>query len=749
MHTMSTLQESGPAMLPFGRRWAAMLVLAMASLFATNAVAQDCSEKLRIARESKRKGDYKQAIKQFQAAKGDCGTDRSKEIETEVLGVFDKIDSLKERAERDRVKAEIALRFAYDQKLKAERNEAEANRQRAIARKALDSVQILLDTVQTLIAKGRELQNTFADSSTARYLYKTGLGHFNYDTITQTRDYQNALTYFALARFLQPTDTLTYLVQASQIGAKAEQAFRDGKLDLAKVGYDSIRLLLANIGHETFFEQRRLTQIETVTALFKNFQNKTRSSAEVVVLDGDWWTVPEAMQEYKSIKNITFSNNTSNFLHLPSVLAKMEGMNTLIFNNCPNIRTLHDWVQVPALEKLIVRGNANLFTLDHLEQVPLLGYLVIERCPALTYVEGCRNLQYFSTAFSRQVRTEKLLAENTGLRELYLADLPDDTLHIERLSQLESLGLARMPTYKIGGLERSTTLKTLEMNELSRLTTFGLPTPLEAIEVANCDSLNNFDSWKPSDQLTKIVLFENDRLARLPDWRNYPNLTTLVIQNDEDLQWVYGTRSLSKAENIYLINNPSLVTSSINVGYGFEWGVNITSGKIEYEHRRRAKFRNGRPDLGYKGMAAYVRKRFDHESNQQTRLAQGWLLGGMVNYYSPYWFYTGAGVGLARSYSSFGDNNDIVSERTHFVWLNTLGTQFAPYFLKKDKLSLNMDLYTVFEGKDYYIIPSFGITYYRTLGMHRNTHFIRRGDARRHIWVNGKRKQIGDAAGQF
>ncbi len=709
--------------------------------------AQDCDEKLRIARRTKESGDLKLAIKQYQAAKGDCGLDKSKIIETEVLDVFERIDSLKKRADRDRIRAEIALKYAYEKNLSAERNEAEANRQRAIARQALDSVQVLLDTVQSLIAKGRELQSTFADSSTAHYLYQTGLGHFGYDTIAQARDYQNALTYFALARFLKPSDTLTYLVRASQIGTAAEQAFRAGQLDKAKIGYDSIRLLMANIRHETVFEDYRLFQIKLVSELFADFQTKARSSTEIVTLEGDWWTVPEAMKDYPGIKNITFANNASNFTQLPGALAQLPGLVSLTFENCSNIRTLKSWSEVTNLQQLVVRNNANLYTLDHLEQLPQLAYLSIDRCPALTYVKGCSNLTYFSTAFSRQVRSKKLLSENDGLRELYLADLPDDTLHVDRLTQLEILSLERMPTNKLAGLERSSMLKKLNINELSKLTTFTPPVQLEAIKVTNCDSLSNFDSWKPSDQLTKILLYHNDRLARLPDWRNYPNLTTILIQNDEELQWVYGTKSLLKAENIYLINNPNLVTSSINVGFGFEWGVNISSGKIEYEHRRRVKMKNGRPDLGFKAMGAYIQKVFDHESAQPQRTARGWLLGGMVNYYSPYWFYTGAGVGIAGSYSQFANNNS--ADNTHFVWLNTLGTQLAPSFLRKDKISLTMDLYTIFEGKDYYILPSFGLTYFHTLGMHRKTHFIRAGDARRHVWVNGKRKPIGRAAEQF
>lgn len=722
-----------------------ILLCCFLAFFAQISVAQDCDEKLKIARATKASGNLRLALKQFQAAKGDCKEDLGDDIEKEIFDIFEKIDSLKGVAEYDRRKAQSALLYAINAKAAETKSRVEAERSRQIAAEALDSIRILLGTVQTLIAKGRELQNTFADSSTAQYLYKTAIQHFNYDTITQTRDYQNALTYFALARFLQPSDTLAHFVRASQHGIYAEQRFIAGDLDSARFHYDSVLFFLRAIPWESKFERKRLGQIAHVDSLFRSFKTKYREGQDVVDLKGDWWTLPEKMADYQAVKNIRFVDNQFNFNHLPGVLTQMPNVVSVTFDQCINLRILKNWSHLPNLKQLIVRNNQNLYALNNLDQLPTLQRLTIDNCPALTWVEGCCELRFFETRTSPQVRLARLLQENNNLLELRLADLRDDTIRINNLKLLEILSLSRMRTSRLDGLDQNTHLKSLAIDQLSNLTYFAPPVQLQSVRINNCDSLSSITNWKPSDQLTEIYLYENNKLHQMPDWRNYPNLKTLLIQNDNELKRIYGTKSLREAEHIYIINNPDLITNSVHVGFGFEWGVNVSSVKLEYEHRRRTSFsrlnRDRLADLGFKAVAAYAWKDFDYITPAPRRTSEGYLAGAVINYYSPLWVYTGAGLGVGRFTSRFSDNTSTSS--THLVWINNLGAQFAPPFLKKDKMSINMDLYTVFVKRDYYILPSFGLTYYHTLGMHRNAHFIRKGDARRYIWVDGKKREIG------
>jgi hypothetical protein len=701
------------------------------------ASAQDCDEKLRIARKSKERGDYRLAITQYQAAAADCGdrdTVKANQIKTGILDIFIEIEGLKTKAEKALQDAKIQQKIATKAKEEAvkknillESQKEETEYQRCIAVEARDSLKLLL-------LKSYELQNTFPDTNTYKYLYKTGIQRFKYDTSAQARDYQNALAYFALARFLKPNDTLGYLVRCSQKGISADSAFLSGDLITAKIHYDSIKILLSIINKESSFEDERLRQIQEVKKLYADFTQATPVNTEILKLTGNWWTIPKAFKMYDKAKGIEFSNNLSNFKQFPEVMTKFDQLTSVTFENCINIRFLENWDSVKNIQKITVKDNLNLYALKNLFLLQDLEYLSVNNCPALTLVEGCRKLTNFSTEQSPQLRVNNLLLDNQMLESVDLADLTNDSINIGNLTNLKTLKLARMSIKDIHGLDQTSSLQTLSIDQLMRLTSFAPPTQLTAVTVNNCDNLANIDNWKPSQYLEKLVLSDNEQLQKMPDWRDYPKLKKILIQNDPDITRIRGTKSLKNVDKIYLINNPNLITNSVHIGYGYEWGVNITSYKIEVERRRRTKFFGGKPDLGFKAVAAYAQKKFDYDPTIQ-RKAKGFIIGGVINYYSPYWVYTGAGLGFGNFRSTFTDGTELPANN-HIVWINNLGAQFAPYFLKKDKLSINMDLYTVFLSRDYYILPSFGITYYHTLGFHRKTYFIRPGDARRNIKHN-------------
>jgi hypothetical protein len=105
----------------------------------------------------------------------------------------------------------------------------------------------------------------------------------------------------------------------------------------------------------------------------------------------------------------------------------------------------------------------------------------------------------------------------------------------------------------------------------------------------------------------------------------------------------------------------------------------------------------------------------------------------MATYYSPSYIFAGIGLGVGRLPYIF-PNSGTSQSAAKLVWMNNVGLQFAPYFLLKDKMSLTMDLYTFFDNyTTYYILPSFGITYFHTLGMNSKTVFYRSSDQRRNL----------------
>ncbi len=269
------------------------------------------------------------------------------------------------------------------------------------------------------------------------------------------------------------------------------------------------------------------------------------------------------------------------------------------------------------------------------------------------------------------------------------------------------------------------------------------------LQIANCNKLDSLDNWPYSDSLNKLVLVKNESLKSLPDWTRLPNLQHLLVLKNDNVRFITGTELLKHARRIFLLNNRDVVANSIHAGYGFDWGwlpPEPSSVKVEFEHRRTIKWLKNQ-DFGFKAAVVYAWKKFEDGALYTKKETKGYIGGIVVNYYSPYRLYLGIGAGYGNMQNVFQDQTE--KKNITFLWINNLGYQFAPYFLRKDKVSINMDLYTIFEKDDYFILPSFGLTYYHTLGFHRKTSFIRTGDSRRHIYSKRKLERIDQLPVEF
>jgi hypothetical protein len=723
-----------------------MKYLIILFLFPATVFSQTCKEKIDAARKSREAGNYELSIKQFQAAAAaSCDTD-SVNIEDEILEIFKEIEYLKEKADRAKKAADIATIKANEARIRAENAEREVRIALKSAEIARNDAQLKSDTLKRLYAKSDTLEATFKDSNTYSYLYKTGEKHFEYDKKAQSRDYQNALTYFALARFLKPVDTLNSRlntdslgswVHAARFGREAEDYFRAGDLKAAHEKYIAIKDTLKKLEKDTSFEQLRLDQIKEVDSLFTVFKVKNKiDTTTVAKLTGNWWTLPKEFSQYKNIEAIKFKSNLTNFVHFPEILAKLPKLNALNFEDCVNLQNINNWDKTPNLTALSFKNNKNLYAITQLDSLPNISSLAVDSCPAFTLIEGAKTLKSFTTEKSYQLRIAQLLLDNKGLETLKLADLPEPNLNVEFLEVLQSLTLSRMDVENLQGLDKNKQLKNLKINQLNKLTAFTPPSQLAAVSIANCKGLKNLDKWTASDSLSSLSLFSNESITLLPDWKKFSHLKTLAIVNARDVEEIKGTQALLHADRIYLINNTSLKTNSIHAGFGFDWTFLPSSLKFEAEHRRLIKLFNKSVDAGFKAVAAYFRKDFSFPEDKLSLKSKGIIGGAVMTYYSPYWIYTGIGIGAGRFDNQFVNKNP--RQTTNLVWINNLGIQLAPHFLKKDKISINMDLYTVFVPKDYYILPSFGFTYYKTLGFSKNTILVRPGDARRTVRIKNK-----------
>jgi len=91
-------------------------------------ISQTCEEKIAIAKKTKDGGDYRLALKQFNAAAADCGSAKSAEIEKQILEIYDKIEGLRNDALKAKTRAETAEKNSLAEKEKALAAEAETKR---------------------------------------------------------------------------------------------------------------------------------------------------------------------------------------------------------------------------------------------------------------------------------------------------------------------------------------------------------------------------------------------------------------------------------------------------------------------------------------------------------------------------------------------------------------------------------------------------------------------------------------------
>lgn len=691
-------------------------------------------------------GKYQDAINSATAAKRYPG---AKEYEADALikEVFNEIDQLRTQAERATHEAENANKIAQKSREEAENQKENAERLKDEANAHLESERKARERVEELIQKGKVLETTFSDTSTYEYLYRTGLKYFQWDQIEQRRDYRNALTYFALAGFLKPSDTLNCLVEAAKSGIEAEADFINGHLVDATARYETIKSNLDKTSQNAGFEDWRMQQIRTVDSLYKEFTLKYDSlTYNGDTLFGDWWTLPADFQHYKSISALYFKNNPATFREFPAVLGALPQLDTVAFINCTAIRVLSDWDCFPELKILTLHDNLNIVSLEGLGALNRLIVLDIENCPALARVEGDVRLEHLTVKMSPQVRLSEVLQSNYVLKSLELADIPGQTLNTGNLTALESLSLSRMMLQSLEGIDKNSRLHLLKMDRMVHLKAIAPPAHLAAAYITNCQQLESLSNWPPSDSLEILVLLGNDSLKALPRWQQLPNLQHLLVQNNENIRFIKGTQALKKAEKIFLLNNRDVATNSIHAGFGYEWGPELSSVKLEYEHRRTLKWLKSQ-DFGIKFVAAFTKKVFDNDALFVQRETQGFIGGVVINYYSPYRLYGGLGVGVGQIQNIYRDDPRQYKFTT--VWINNVGIQFAPPFLRKDKVSLNIDLYTIFDENDYFILPSFGITYYHTLGFHRKTSFLRPGDSRRYIYMGWDREPVDRVLERF
>ena len=702
------------------------------------------------------KGDtanFRQAINDYSTAMVHC-EDKTEEASNKIIFAFERIEALKKSAEAARKEANANF-------IKARIAEINERNQREIALIQKDSVQQLkskadslyenlkeeTEKVKYLIDKGQSLEKTFSTDSTYQFLFKTGLNYFKFDTISQSRDYYNALTYFALARFLKPNDILDKLIKVTEHGKKADEFFFNGELEPAKANYQKIINTLTSSGFESKYEKWRIKHIKEVAELFSTFSKKYASNPTTnIELKGNWWTIPNSFRVFQKISSIDFIENDMNFKIMPKVLSQLGNLKHLKFQNCKNIVTLNDWTDFSYIQSIHLTDNPSLNVIEKLETIPTLNQIEINNCTSLTTILGAKKLLTFSIEACPFADISEILSDNKGITKLTIADLENmESINSENMPSLKHMNLSNIKINKLNGLNKNIRLDSLKLDNLDNLKSISLPSHLRTIYLKNCREFEGFENWEASNNLQKVIIVNNSKISKLPVWSKYPNIERTLIQDNANLKHLGGVRDLTKAENILIINNPKVISNSINLTFTLNQNL-FKRINIEFEHRRPI----GSYDVGFK-VGTLLENKFSTVE-----------LGAV--YYLPLNGYIGAGVGLLKNqFNKYGYRDttiinpnlfsfivDTYTTNTpsyNFIYVLNFGIQLSPRFLKHDKIALSGAFRS--DSFEYVRRINVGVTYFHFFGFNKKTNFIRPFDNRKRIKLNKRKQAIDNLVNSF
>jgi tetratricopeptide (TPR) repeat protein len=527
---------------------------------------------------NKNEPNYQKALNKFNAAR-ECDPTKAKAVEDAINKVFDAIErqkdkekSSRQRADQNLQKTEEALRemkrqlkIAEDSYAAQQKAHEEAKQKRAIAKTEQQKA-------DSLAERGKLLQRTLTqEDASLSFAQLNALGHqfFAYDSVSLSRDYQQAGVYFSLAQFVQPDSKATIMARCAKNGQNADRLFFVGEIDAAQSLYAQIVSDLSNLAENSAYERKQIERIADINALIRT-QKITTERGDTLVLDGNWWTIPPALFESQNPRFIVLRNNSALTDGLPSSLLQQSGIETLSIENCPRLTEIKDWGKIAerlvalsikacpvlrtlelsdgmsALKQLQIRSNPELIRIQAGGLLPALAEVALLDNPLLTQVNIWAQSTTMETLFVKgnpKMSSKELVLDRMPLlSNLTLSDLSDlETLRgAGRHPQLRQIGLFNNPNLRnIQKFDHLPLLNNLIIASNPRLKTLGslrnLPS-LEKINVDNNENLRSLIQWKRADKLQQVQVSNNSRLRRLGNWQALKDVPQIKLPGNDFLK---------------------------------------------------------------------------------------------------------------------------------------------------------------------------------------------------------------------
>jgi len=526
-----------------------------------------------------KKADSLLAGEQYQASIGkltiarDRCPERSREVDSLILVVFTAI-------ENKRKEAEWAKQEAVKAHEKARIKQQEAEEARAFAEKLLTSLRAANENLQQSAARTDKLQRDLADGNPQQYIWQRASEAFRFDPRLIRRNYQDALTYFALTNFLNSSPLVEQFVRSCQLGNLADAAFRAGELDMAETYYHEVLNILEATDQDTEYEQLRLRHIEEVRRMEAVYRDSLPAAPTELFLSGNWWTIPKSFYALQSVTRLTLHQNPAVREEWPFLSQGFAHLQSVRLLDCPNLTLLQDWSALPELKILEIHDNADLEMLDHLDQLQQLSALHItgnERLKSVSGLQNLHNLKTLEVSKNKNLDAVGDLSMVKGLERLSVTDVESQKkLDLSGFRDMEVLHIDRWPgLWRISGLENMPRLKSLTIShtavspDIGRLS--GMPA-LEELALTGNDSLISLANLDNLPSLQKITIDSNYYLAHLPRWRRFPQLREISMLDNVHVRRFGSLYPLKKLKKADIKGNKHFLMTSVGLAPGWIWG---------------------------------------------------------------------------------------------------------------------------------------------------------------------------------
>ncbi len=498
--------------------------------------------------------DYQQALNKFKSARI-CDPTKAKEVEDAINKVFDAIELQKEKEKRNRQRADQSLQKTKEalDEMKRQLNIAEDSY--AAQQKAHEAAKIKRALARTeqqktdsLAERGLLLRRTLTqEDASLSFAQLNALGYqfFAYDSITRSRDYQQASVYFSLAQFVQPDSKATIMARCAKNGQNADHLFFVGEIDSAQSLYAQILSDLSNLAENPAYERKQIERIADINSLIRS-QKTTVERGDTLVLDGNWWTIPLALFESQNPRFIVLRNNSALTDGLPNSLLQQNGIETLSIENCPRLTEIKDWGKIAdRLVVLSINACPVLRTLVLSDGMSALKQFQIRSNPELIRIQAAGLLPALA---------EVTLLDNALLTQVNIwAQSPAiELLSVKGNPKMSSKDLV------LDHMPRLSSLTLSDISDLETLSGAGEYAQLRHLGLFNNPNLRHIQKFSHLPLLNNLILASNPRLKTLGSLRNLPALQTLDIASNDNLRSLINWRRAGKLQQVHVSNNPRL-----------------------------------------------------------------------------------------------------------------------------------------------------------------------------------------------